>query len=329
MKNIFGHNVRTDIVILYLTETTTVFLAVYGLLAWGIAQGVPMEQGRAALAACLLALASGVVAGASGLYQPAVLARGKLLLGTAIVAQAVPDGYTLLFSSSTTIAVSPSLFLKLPYDPVRDFAPITSGSSVEIVLLVNPQFPARTVKEIIALARSQPGDIKYGSVGLGSSQHLAGELFGAMGKVQLLHVPYKAAGQVLTDTINGQISLDFEPMPTALPHIRAGRLRPVAVTMPKRSTVLPDVPTIAEAGLPGYEMVLWTGLLAPRATPRPVIDRLNAVMLSALAADDVKERLQALGASPMGSTPEAFGAFIRSEIKRWAQVVKASGAKPE
>jgi tripartite-type tricarboxylate transporter receptor subunit TctC len=118
-------------------------------------------------------------------------------------------------------------------------------------------------------------------------------------------------------------------MPTALPHIRAGRLRPVAVTMPKRSTVLPDVPTIAEAGLPGYEMVLWTGLLAPRATPRPVIDRLNAVMLSALASDDVKERLQALGASPMGSTPEAFGAFIRSEIKRWAQVVKASGAKPE
>jgi len=250
-------------------------------------------------------------------------------LGTAIVAQAVPDGYTLLFSSSTTIAVSPSLFLKLPYDPVRDFAPITSAASVEIVLLVNPQFPARTVKEIIALARAQPGEIKYGSVGLGSSQHLAGELFGAMAKIDLLHIPYKAAGQVLTDTINGQISLNFEPMPTALPHIRAGRLRPIAVTMPKRSSVLPDIPTIAEAGLPGYEMVLWTGLLAPRATPRPVIDRLNATMRSVLAAPEMTERLQALGATPMGGTPEQFATFIGSELKRWAQVVKASGAKPE
>ncbi|MBC7779031.1 MAG: tripartite tricarboxylate transporter substrate binding protein [Proteobacteria bacterium] len=249
--------------------------------------------------------------------------------GTAIVAQAVSDGYTLLFSSSTTIAVSPSLFLKLPYDPVRDFAPVTTASSVEIVLLVNPQFPARTVKEIIALARAQPGEIKYGSVGLGSSQHLAGELFGAMAGVQLLHVPYKAAGQVLTDTINGQISLDFEPMPTALPHVKAGRLRPIAVTMPRRSSVLPDLPTIAEAGLPGYEMVLWTGLLAPRATPQPIVDQLNATMRSVLAADDLKERLLGLGATPMGSTPEQFGTFIRSEIKRWAEVVKASGAKPE
>ncbi len=249
--------------------------------------------------------------------------------GTAIVAQAVPDGYTLLFSSSTTIAVSPSLYKNLAYDPVRDFAPVTSTASVEIVLLVNPQFQARTVKDIVALARAKPGQLKYGSVGIGSSQHLAGELFGAMAKVNLLHVPYKAAGQVLTDTINGLIELNFEPMPTALPHIRAGRLVPVAVTLPKRSRVLPEVPTIAEGGLPGYEMTLWTGILAPRATPRPIIDRLNQVTRKILAGDEMTDRLQALGATATGDTPEEFGAFIRREIARWGEIVRAAGARPE
>ncbi|MCE2950396.1 MAG: Bug family tripartite tricarboxylate transporter substrate binding protein [bacterium] len=246
--------------------------------------------------------------------------------GTAIVAQAAPDGYTLLFSSSTTIAVSPHLFAKLAYDPVRDFAPITSLATVESVLLVNPQTPAKTVKEVIALAREQPGQLRYGSVGIGSSQHLAGALFGTLAKIDLLHVPYKAAGQVLADIINGSISLDFEPVPTALPHIKAGRLRPIAVTSSRRSQALPDVPTIAEAGLPGYELSLWTGMLAPRGTPRPVIDRLNATMAGVLASPEMKERLVGLGAAPMGDTPEAFGAFIRRELVRMGEVVKASGA---
>ena len=245
--------------------------------------------------------------------------------GTAIVAQAVADGYTLLFSSSTTIAVSPHLFTKLPYDPVRDFAPITSLASVESVLLVNPATPAKTVKEVVALARAQPGQIRYGSVGIGSSQHIAGALFGTLARVDLLHVPYKAAGQVLADLLNGSITLDFEPMPTALPHIRAGRLRPVAVTSTKRSQVLPEVPTIAES-LPGYEMSLWTGLLAPRGTPRPVIDRLNGTMAEVLASADIKERLLGLGAAPLGDTPEGFAAFIRRELERMGDVVKASGA---
>ena len=245
--------------------------------------------------------------------------------GTAIVAQAVPDGYTLLFSSSTTIAVSPHLFSKLSYDPVRDFAPVTSLAMVESVLLVNPQTPAKTVKELIALARAQPGQLRYGSVGIGSSQHIAGALFGTLAKVDLLHVPYKAAGQVLADIINGSISLDFEPVPTALPHIKAGRLRPVALTSARRSQVLPDVPTIAES-LPGYEMSLWTGLLAPRGTPRPVIGRLHGTMNEVLATPEMKDRLGGLGAAPLGDTPERFAAFIRLELARMGDVVKASGA---
>ncbi|MCA3069470.1 MAG: tripartite tricarboxylate transporter substrate binding protein [Rhodocyclaceae bacterium] len=245
--------------------------------------------------------------------------------GTAIVAQAVADGYTLLFSSSTTIAVSPHLFTKLAYDPVRDFAPITSLATVESVLLVNPATPAKTVKEVVALARAQPGQIRYGSVGIGSSQHIAGALFGTLARVELLHVPYKAAGQVLADLLNGSIALDFEPMPTALPHIRAGRLRPVAVTSTKRSQVLPEVPTIAES-LPGYEMSLWTGLLAPRGTPRPIVDRLNGAIAEVLTSADMKERLLGLGAAPLGDTPERFAAFIRREVERMGEVVKASGA---
>ncbi|MEI6319045.1 MAG: tripartite tricarboxylate transporter substrate binding protein [Pseudomonadota bacterium] len=245
--------------------------------------------------------------------------------GTAIVAQAVADGYTLLFSSSTTIAVSPHLFTKLAYDPVRDFAPVTSLATVESVLLVNPATPAKTVKEVVALARAQPGQIRYGSVGIGSSQHIAGALFGTLGKVDLLHVPYKAAGQVLADLLNGSIALDFEPMPTALPHIRAGRLRPVGLTSTKRSQVLPEVPTIAES-LPGYEMSLWTGLLAPRGTPRTVVERLNGTIAEVLASADMKERLVGLGAAPLGDTPERFSAFIRREVERMGEVVKASGA---
>jgi tripartite-type tricarboxylate transporter receptor subunit TctC len=246
--------------------------------------------------------------------------------GTAIVAQAVPDGYTLLFSSSTTIAVSPHLFTKMAYDPVRDFSPITSLATVESVLLINPNTPAKTVKDVIALARAQPGQLRYGSVGVGSSQHLAGAMFGTLAKVDLLHVPYKAAGQVLADIINGSISLDFEPVPTALPHIRAGRLRPLGVTSARRSQALPDVPTIAEAGLSGYEMSLWTGMLAPRDTPRAVIERLNSTMTTVLAAPEMKERLLGLGAAPLGDTPEGFAGFIQRELVRMGAVVKASGA---
>lgn len=250
-------------------------------------------------------------------------------IGTAIVARAVPDGYTLLFSSSSTIAVSPHLYRDLPYDPVRDFAPVSSMATVESVLLVAPGSPVRSVQDLVALARSQPGRIKYGSVGVGSSQHLAGQLFATLAKVDLVHVPYKAAGQVLADTISGLIELDFEPMPTALPHIRAGRLRPIALTSGRRSKVLPDLPTIAEAGLPGFELTLWTGILAPRATPRPHVDRLSSATRELLASPDLSERLQSLGATPAGDVPEAFARFVASEIERWGKVVKAAGAKAE
>lgn len=250
-------------------------------------------------------------------------------IGTAIVARAVPDGYTLLFSSSSTIAVSPHLYRELPYDPIRDFMPVSSMATVESVLLVAPGSPVRSVQDLIALARAQPGRIKYGSVGIGSSQHLAGQLFATLAKVDLIHVPYKAAGQVLADTISGLIELDFEPMPTALPHIRAGRLRPIALTSARRSKVMPDLPTIAEAGLPGFELTLWTGILAPRGTPRPYVDRLSLVTRELLASSDLSERLQSLGATPAGDTPEAFARFVASEIARWGTVVKAAGAKAE
>lgn len=250
-------------------------------------------------------------------------------IGTAIVARAVPDGYTLLFSSSSTIAVSPHLYRELPYDPIRDFMPVSSMATVESVLLVAPGSPVRSVQDLIALARAQPGRIKYGSVGIGSSQHLAGQLFATLAKVDLVHVPYKAAGQVLADTISGLIELDFEPMPTALPHIRAGRLRPIALTSARRSKVMPDLPTIAEAGLPGFELTLWTGILAPRGTPRPYVDRLSLVTRELLASTDLSERLQSLGATPAGDTPEAFARFVAAEIARWGTVVKAAGAKAE
>jgi tripartite-type tricarboxylate transporter receptor subunit TctC len=250
-------------------------------------------------------------------------------IGTAIVARAVPDGYTLLFSSSSTIAVSPHLYRELPYDPIRDFMPVSSMATVESVLLVAPGSPVRSVQDLIALARAQPGRIKYGSVGIGSSQHLAGQLFATLAKVDLVHVPYKAAGQVLADTISGLIELDFEPMPTALPHIRAGRLRPIALTSARRSKVMPDLPTIAEAGLPGFELTLWTGILAPRGTPRPHVDRLSLVTRELLASSDLSERLQSLGATPAGDTPEAFARFVAAEIARWGTVVKAAGAKAE
>jgi len=250
-------------------------------------------------------------------------------IGTAIVARAVPDGYTLLFSSSSTIAVSPHLYRDLPYDPVRDFAPVSSMATVESVLLVAPASTVRSVPDLIALARAQPGRIKYGSVGIGSSQHLAGQLFATLAKVDLVHVPYKAAGQVITDTISGLIELDFEPMPTALPHIRAGRLRPVALTSARRSKVMPDLPTLAEAGLPGFELTLWTGILAPRGTPRTHVDRLSLATRELLASSELSERLQSLGATPAGDTPEAFARFVASEIARWGKVVKAAGAKAE
>jgi tripartite-type tricarboxylate transporter receptor subunit TctC len=248
-------------------------------------------------------------------------------IGSNIVAHAQPDGYTLLFSSSSTIAVSPSLYKNLPYDPIKNFSPITQVASVGSVLVVHPSLPVKTTRDLIAHAKANPGKLNYGSAGPGASQHLATELFKTMAGVDMLHVPFKGGGPALAALIGGQISLMIELTPTALPHIKANRLRAIAVSTPKRSAVLPELPTISEAGLPGYDLTIWVGLLAPGGTPREIVDRLSKAVLASLNDPQMRERLAGQGAEPVGDTPAQFSAYVKSELSRWAAVVKASGAR--
>jgi tripartite-type tricarboxylate transporter receptor subunit TctC len=249
-------------------------------------------------------------------------------LGSNIVAHAAPDGYTLLFSSSSTIAVSPSMYSNLPYDPVQDFSAIAQVASVGSVLVVHPTIPANTVKELIAYAKAHPGKLNYGSAGAGASQHLASELFKTMAGINMVHVPYKGGGPAMADLLAGQISLMIELLPTALPQIKGGKIRALAVSIPKRSPVLPDLPTIAET-LPGYDLTIWTGMLAPGGTPKEIVQRLSVAVLAVLKSPDMRERLASQGAEPVGDTPAEFSAYIKKEIARWAVVVKASGAKAD
>jgi tripartite-type tricarboxylate transporter receptor subunit TctC len=249
-------------------------------------------------------------------------------LGSNIVAHASPDGYTLLFSSSSTIAVSPSMYSNLPYDPVKDFSAIAQVASVGSVLVVHPSIPANSVKELIAYAKANPGKLNYGSAGAGASQHLASELFKTMAGINMVHVPYKGGGPAMADLLGGQISLMIELLPTALPQIKGGKIRALAVSTPKRSPVLPDLPTIAET-LPGYDLTIWTGILAPGGTPKEIVQRLSSAVLTVLKSPEMRERLASQGAEPVGDTPEQFSAYIKKEIERWAVVVKASGAKAD
>lgn len=249
-------------------------------------------------------------------------------LGSNIVAHAAPDGYTLLFSSSSTIAVSPSMYSNLPYDPVKDFSPIVQVASVGSVLVVHPSIPANSVRELIAYAKANPGKLNYGSAGAGASQHLASELFKTMAGINMVHVPYKGGGPAMVDLLAGQISLMIELMPTALAQIKGGKVRALAVSTPKRSPVLPDLPTIAET-LPGYDLTIWTGMLAPGGTPKEIVQRLSSAVLTVLKSPEMRERFASQGAEPVGDTPEQFAAYIKKEIERWAVVVKASGAKAD
>lgn len=250
------------------------------------------------------------------------------MLGMNIGAKANPDGYTLVFSSSSAVAVSPNLY-KLPYDPVKDFSPISPVSSVGSVLLVHLQLPVTSVAELITYAKTNPGRLKFGTVGPGTSQHLAGELFKMIAGVDLLHVPYKGGGQVLSDMMGRQIDIDFEPMPTALPYIKSGRLRPLALTSASRSQLLPDVPTLAEAGVRGYDASLWIGVLAAAGTPPAIVAKLNATLVKIVRSPEMTARLSSLGAEPMSQTPAEFRRFIENEIARWGKVVKALNIKVE
>ncbi len=247
-------------------------------------------------------------------------------IGTQLVARAAPDGYTILMGTVGTHAINQSLYPKLAFDPIKDFAPLTRVALVPNLLVANPAQPFKTVKELMAYAKANPGKVTFGSSGSGTSIHLSGELFKQMAGVDIQHVAYKGSAPAVNDLLGNHIAIMFDNMPSAIGHVKAGKLRPLAVTTAQRSPALPDVPTIAEAGVPGYEATSWFGLLAPAKTPAPVVARLNAVILKALADPDVKKKLLEQGAEPAGETPAQFAAFIGSETVKWGKIVKQSGA---
>jgi len=250
-------------------------------------------------------------------------------IGTDIVAKSAPDGHTLLMGSAGPLAINASLFGKMPFDPIRDLAPVTLAASTPNVLVVHPSLRAATVRELIALAKARPGEINFASSGHGTPAHLAGELFNSMAGVKMVHVPYKGAAPALTDLLGGQVQLMFSTMPPALPHVKDGKLRALAVTSAKRSPATPELPTVDEIALPGFEANTWHGVVAPAGTPAAIVARLNREIVAILHLPEVVERLSAQGAEPVGSTPEEFAAYIRSETVKWAKVVRESGAKAE
>jgi tripartite-type tricarboxylate transporter receptor subunit TctC len=250
-------------------------------------------------------------------------------IGADAVAKAPPDGYTILMGAVATHAINPSLYASMPYDAARDFIPVTQVASTPNVLVVNPGVPARDVREFIAYARANPGKLNFGSGSTGSAGHLAGELFRTMAGIEMTHVPYKGAAPAMNDLQGGQIQLMFDNLASSMGHVRAGRIRALAVTTAKRSALAPELPTIAESGLPGFDISTWFGIFVPSGTPHEVVDRLHAQFIRALAAPDVRERMLALGAEPVGNSPEEFSAYIRAEADKYARVVKASGARAD
>jgi tripartite-type tricarboxylate transporter receptor subunit TctC len=249
-------------------------------------------------------------------------------IGAEIVAKSAPDGYTLLITSSA-LAINPSVFRSVPYDLNRDFAPITQPGLLPNILVVHPSLPVKTVKDLIALARSQPGKLAYASAGAGTGTHLAAEMFKLLAGIDMVHVPYKGGGALISDLLGGQVALTFATLPSVMPYVKVGRLRAVAMTTTKRWPGLPAVPTIAESGFPGFEMSTWIGLLAPAGTPKDVIGKLHQEVVRILHLSDVRERFDGLGIEPVGDTPEQFAQYIKSELVKYAKVVKQSGARAE
>jgi len=250
-------------------------------------------------------------------------------IGTDIVAKSAPDGYTMLMGSAGPLAINANLFGKMPFDPIRDLAPVTLAASTPNVLLVHPSLRAASVGDLIALAKGRPGEINFASSGYGTPAHLAGELFNSMARVKLVHVPYKGAAPALADLLGGQVQLMFSTMPPALPHVKDGKLRALAVTSLKRSPAAPELPTVDEIALPGFEANTWHGVVVPAGTPAAIVARLNREIVAILHLPDVVERFSSQGAEALGSTPEEFAAYIRSETVKWAKVVRESGAKAE
>lgn len=250
-------------------------------------------------------------------------------IGAEVAARAAPDGYTLLIAPNSVFTINPSLYDKVAFDPIKSFVPVSLLGTGPIVLVVNSAVPANSLKELIALAKSKPDGLSYASFGSGSPPHLSAELFKSMTAVKMVHVPYKGAAPAVTDLLGGQVQVLFAPMNTVLAHIKSGKLRALGVASNKRFAYLPDLPTIAEAGVPGYYSDAWFGLVMPAGTPKEIVDKLNREVGKILAQADVKERLSAQGIEPSTTTPEEFAALIKTDLIRWAKVIRESGARAE
>jgi tripartite-type tricarboxylate transporter receptor subunit TctC len=251
------------------------------------------------------------------------------IIGTELVAKAPADGYTLMLGTSATHAINPTFYSKLSYDAVKEFAPVTNIAYTPFILSVHPSIPARNIKELIALAKARPGELSYASAGMGNSTHLAGELFCMLARVRMTHIPYKGSGPAMTDTLAGQTAATFDSMQASMPHIKVNRLRPLAITAAKRSPVIADLPTIAEAGVPGAEAGTWYGMLAPAATPRAVVLKLNAEVIKALAQPDARDRLATVGVDAIGNTPEQFADEIKSDILKWGKTIRTAHVRAD
>ncbi len=250
-------------------------------------------------------------------------------IGADSVARAKPDGYTLLLGSVSNLAMAPSLYKSLPYDPTKDFSPVALVAASPNILVVYPDFPVQSVKDLIALAKQKPGTINYASAGIGTSNHLTVELLKVMADIDLVHVPYKGDAPAITAVLAGQVPMMFPTLPVALPYIKAGKLRAIAVSSSKRSPLLPEVPTVAESGgLPEFAVSIWVGVVAPPGTPKEIVDKLNAAIRQAVDLPDIREHLEALGADPASGTPEEFSAYIASETAQWLKVARAAKIAP-
>ncbi len=254
-------------------------------------------------------------------------AGGGGIIGAEIAAKSAPDGYTLFISSPGALTILPHLRKNIPYDTLRDFAPISLISIGPFVLMVHPAVPVKSIKELIALAKSQPGKLNYASAGNGVANHLAGELFKQMTGTDIVHVPYKGAPQAVTDVVGGHMQMMFNSISPIVGHIKAGRVRVLGIASLQRSPQLPDVPTIAESGVPGYEAVNWFGMFAPAKTPKAIINRVNAAVVKTVKAPEMQAQFIGLGADPVGSSVEEFTAFVRRDMEKYAKIVKISGAK--
>jgi tripartite-type tricarboxylate transporter receptor subunit TctC len=266
------------------------------------------------------------------LGQPVVIDNRPAAAGSAaagMVARTPADGYTLMLAATSTLAVNPSMYKSLPYDSLRDFTYLANFVSMPNLLVVNPNIPVKSVSDLIALAKAEDGRLTYGSAGIGSSNHFTAELFNYLAKVRMTHIPYKGGGPAMVDVAGGQVSLIFATIVSAIPLVKSGRLRPLGVTSANRSPSMPDVPAIAEAGLPGYESTIWYGVVMPAGAPRAIVTRLSSEIEKLLNAQDVKDRFQTLGADIMFMPPERFAQYVRAEIKKWSIVVRETGMRAE